>query len=96
MLAILRVLFTPSCWMRIERTSNGWDKFLNDCMDRGEVVTSTHIYTAQISGRTIWIANGYFGYGHEYDSGIGDACSRSTMFRLIKYVDSYKYIEGSK
>lgn len=79
---LLRILATPSCWLRNHHYSDEWDRRINDALDGGAVISEVGELTANINGERIWIAN------HPYASctprpGLQVMPSRATVFRLM-------------
>lgn len=58
---VLRVLFTPSCWIQVSRYSKSWDKELNDLMETHKFEKFDG-FIARIESRKVWVAN------HPYSS----------------------------
>ena len=76
---ILRVIVTPTCWVRIDQYSKIWDAELNRLLDTCKI-TNIDEYSVMIGGKRIWIANHPYGSGSIVGSGI--TCARTTAFRL--------------
>lgn len=53
---LVRVLLTPTCWIRNERTNNVWDRELNQLMEKYDFQPITG-YTARLGPVELWVAN---------------------------------------
>jgi hypothetical protein len=79
---LLRILTTPSCWMRNRRFDARVDVVLNKLLDE-YAVTKLTAHHMVIGGRVVWVANWPYCFGHFTDR--SDAMglpSRATCFRL--------------
>jgi len=85
---ILRVISTPSCWLRNYPTSESWDYALNRLLDKySPSVSHMRCHTIMLGETEVWIANKFYAYGHEYNWGRYPRYefklpSRKTAFRL--------------
>jgi len=85
---ILRVISTPSCWLRNYPTSESWDYALNRLLDKySPSVSHMRCHTIMLGETEVWIANKFYAYGHEYrwrqrHFGGFKLPSRKTAFRL--------------
>ena len=52
----IKVLLTPSCWVRIHRTSRIWDKQLQKLLEENKW-RNHDWYTAYLDNNEIWISN---------------------------------------
>lgn len=84
---LLRILTTPTCWIRNHDYSAEWDRRLNCALDKGAIISDVGTHTVKINGDQIWISN------HPYASavpylGLQVMPSRATVFRLMDAVHS--------
>lgn len=88
---IIKIIFIPSCWIRIGHTCKDWDFWLRNALKDPQFEYLSK-YTVKLNGKEIWIANYPYGYGSEPCS---DALpKRSTVFLLKKYVDRWLINNG--
>jgi hypothetical protein len=53
---LLKVLFTPSCWLQHADFSSAWDHQLNSLMATNKFIVESP-YTARLGQSRVWIAN---------------------------------------
>jgi len=80
---IIRILTTPSCWLRHESTNKYWDKKLNEMLDNPEF-TNFGSHTVKLNGIEIWVQNKYYSSAGWYKKGVSAPYlpKRSTVFRF--------------
>lgn len=54
---LLRVLFTPSCWVRARKVDRVWDRVLNEVLDTNPEIKRVDAYRASINGYQVWVEN---------------------------------------
>ena len=80
---LLRILTTPSCWIRNYAYSHAWDKELNALMDKYNFEPST-VAVATLGPYTVWIENHPYASFHQYlPNTIKLLPSRATVFRAM-------------
>lgn len=88
----LRILLTPSCWLRNYKTCPHMSRFINAALDRGEVPTQPDPYRIELAGKNFWGENYPYAYGH-----VGNLMpDRTTVFRLADAVAFYRWFDGWK
>jgi len=87
LLYFLRVIFTPSCWIRNEFTNREWDREINIQL-QNPVFTKKSEYTCDFNGQKIWISNYPYDYCTDYETGIKGMPSRKTVFKFKDALDN--------
>lgn len=91
---LLRVLTSPSCWIRSAPTNKELDAAINKLLDAGANITANS-YTTTLGPLYLWTANFPYDYGRENTiDGIG-LPSRKTVFRLYDTIAALKDAEIS-
>lgn len=97
----LRVLVTPSFWMRDVPASKEWDRAVRALIASGKISTKkVDGYTISVGQITIWLGNFPYGYGRSYGSGacsflptrrtallLYDAIAAAESSRLLQMID---------
>ena len=93
----IRVVMTPSCWIRNYRTSKEWDRELNHLLDTEDFeIHNFHLRFVK-SGTCIWIANYPYAFGdritplENFYGYVNKLPARKTVFRLYDKICSGKY-----
>lgn len=84
--AIIRILLTPSCWLRNYSTNKFLSVRINNAIDREADVILHDNYRVIMDGMLIWIENYPYAFGQV--SGQRGMPDRTTVFRLVDYIDS--------
>ena len=80
-LDLLRVLFTPSCWIQNKQYSKEWDNDLKQLMSKHQF-TDRAKYTAKLGDFEVWIGN------HPYASFRPEGCDvRASRITILKAAD---------
>ena len=91
---LLRVLTSPSCWLRSWRTNKDLDAAINKLLDAGADITFDR-YTTTLGPLSLWTANFPYSYGRENTiDGIG-LPSRKTAFRLYDTIAAIKAADSN-
>jgi len=77
----LRIIFTPSCWIRNRRTNRKWDRKILELLEDGDI-TCIGDYTARLGDKLVWIENYPYEFGYEAYTINTGMPSRSTVFKL--------------
>lgn len=78
----LKAIFTPSCWVRVDRTHRGFDAWLWDSLNSCEIKLLDE-WTARINGKVVWVRNAPYSNGLLYIHGLFLlSCSRATAILL--------------
>lgn len=67
LLAWLRVLTTPGCWIQLHPYVDGWDVKCRWLLDNGYRFYDVKAHTARIGDYTLWISNHPYASFHPYD-----------------------------
>jgi len=100
LLKLLRVLFTPHCWLQNQGYSSVYDKSLREAL-RNPVFSEFGDYTIKLNGVEIWIENYPYSYGMPKSrTGISTfksnyRSSRRTIFWLHDAIKDFE-INGNK
>lgn len=84
-IGLLRILFTPACWIRNYPTSKKLTKFINDSLDAGHIPVVESRYTHKLNGKIIWTGNYPYAYGLSEKRNC--APDRITVFRLFDVIN---------
>lgn len=78
----------PCYWFQNEKTDWGWDKALNEALDRYTPVKKYLSY--QIGPFDVWASNWPYAYGNRYDkaSGLPSVSTRKRLRRLVSCADT--------
>ena len=88
----LRVLLTPSCWIRNYRTSPHLSRFIQDHLRAGEQPEVLNGFHAKLGGKVLWVRNYPYGYGSEAAFATrGPIPDRKTVFMLADAVDRARF-----
>ena len=95
---IFRILH-PSHWVRLHKTSWGWDERLRKAMDEGKKIEPNSEYTVFFDGVKVWIGNYPYGFGTPIiDTVVGclnlGMPAPDTVARFKKYLDDISNWEG--
>lgn len=83
---LLRILFTPDCWIRNEATDKKVDKLINKLLNEHEIEYNGSC-VGSIAGIKIWLANYPYAFGSLYDyEKIYGLPSRKTCFKLYDMI----------
>ena len=86
---MLKVLLTPSIWLRNSPTNLGWSYRLNTLMDNKTKVKLLSSCTAEFEdGTSVWVANYPYAYGSNAKND-GYLPTRKTALRLAEYISLY-------
>jgi len=78
----LRVLTTPSCWIRNYKTCKHLSRFINDALDSGGAPVQFSEFRVKLASKTFWAGNFPYAYGL-----VGSRMpDRATVFRLADAV----------
>lgn len=80
-----RILFTPSCWIRLKETNRFLSARINEAIDNECPITLIDDYHIGFDGMIIWIENYPYHYG--WVVGQRGMPDRATVFRLADYID---------
>lgn len=89
---IIRILTTPSCWIRNYPTDRALSKWINYSLNRGYSPEYLSRYNCSLNGKVLWIANYPYAYGH-LDNGHSGMPDRTTVFRLKKALDEVQFVD---
>lgn len=82
----LRILFTPSCWIRNHPTSLEWDEWLSKALEDPEI-SELGNHDCLINGKGVWISNYPYCYGGPRRVWV--LPKRSTVFRLHDIITNH-------
>ncbi len=89
LLCFLRIIMTPSCWIRNRSTNKQWDRMVLSQLKTPHF-TENDNYTVMLNGVQMWVENYPYAYGTDY-TGLNDGMpSRATVFRLKDALDRAK------
>jgi len=97
LLKLLRIIFTPTCWLQNDPYSSEYDKSLRSAL-RNPKFSSEGNYTIVLNGKEIWISNYPYAYGMPHSlkyRSSGYRPSRRTIFWLRDAVIEYQ-LHGNK
>jgi len=77
---ILRVIFTPTCWLQLYPYSVAWDAKLNQLLKDHPLVMVDQ-YTAKLGTQEIWVENYPFASFYPYNPDIKCRAKRITTLR---------------
>lgn len=83
--AFFRILFTPSCWIRLKSTNKFLSARINEAIDNECPILAIDNYNVIIDGMIIWIEN--YPYSCGWVQGQRGMPDRTTVFRLFDYID---------
>lgn len=89
----LRILLTPSCWLRNFRTGKAITNFIRQRLESGEKPTIEAFGHIGLGGKLFWGHNYPYAYGTEYCGCFneGPMPSRKVVFMLNDAVEAAKY-----
>ncbi len=76
-----RVLITPSCWVRCQKTNKPWDRALRRVLEK-PVFTNASQYHAELNGYKLWVENFPYAYATDDTNKIKGMPTRRTVFMI--------------
>jgi len=97
----MRIILTPSCWIRVGSTDKAWDSLVQEQL-KNPVFTNNKEFTVELNGVELWIGNYPCKYGTDHSFGYGNfgtddyLPSMVTVFKLKDAIDKWliEYIKG--
>lgn len=85
----IRVLYTPSCWIRNRPTNREWDKKVRQQL-KNPKFTNINSYKCNLRDLTIWTENYPYAYGTDDTGRVKGMPSRRTVFKLRNALTKHK------
>ena len=89
LLHLIRVLTTPSCWIRNRSTNKIWDREINLQLNN-PTFTEVGNATCRLNGQAIWTENYPYDSFTDRETGISGMPSTKTVFRFNDILDKHK------
>ena len=90
LMLLIRVLLTPSYWIRIYRYDSSYDKWLRLQLIN-PIFTDMDAHTIKLNGKLIWIASYPYGSYRLFDG--SELPSRRTPLLMKAAIDNYRFRE---